>query len=64
MPAVGGIEGRVEECRYYGHDALLQIRAGEDGGSELLVARVSGGEALAEGTVVRVRARGPVTPLG
>jgi iron(III) transport system ATP-binding protein len=56
-----GVAGRVERCRYYGHDALLQIRAA---GEELLVARVAGGEALAEGTPVRVRARGSVTPLG
>ncbi len=57
-----GLAGRVERCRYYGHDALLQIRAGESG--ELLVARVAGGDALAEGTPVRLRARGAVTPLG
>jgi iron(III) transport system ATP-binding protein len=57
-----GVAGRVEGCRYYGHDALLQIRAGE--GGELLVARVAGGDALAEGTPVRLRARGAVTPLG
>jgi iron(III) transport system ATP-binding protein len=57
-----GVAGRVERCRYYGHDALLQIRTGE--GGELLVARVAGGDALAEGTPVRLRARGPVTPLG
>jgi iron(III) transport system ATP-binding protein len=59
-----GVAGRVEECRYYGHDALLQIRAGDGEGGELLVARVAGGDALAEGTAVRVRARGAVTPLG
>jgi iron(III) transport system ATP-binding protein len=57
-----GVAGHVEGCRYYGHDALLQIRAGE--GEELLLARVAGGDALAEGTPVRVRTRGPVTPLG
>ncbi len=56
-----GVAGRVEECRYYGHDALLQIRTGEN--PELLIARVAGGEALAAGTPVRVRARGAATPL-
>jgi iron(III) transport system ATP-binding protein len=59
-----GVAGRVEECRYYGHDALLQIRTGEDENGELLVARVAGSEALAAGTPVRVRARGAATPLG
>jgi iron(III) transport system ATP-binding protein len=58
-----GVAGRVEECRYYGHDALLQIRAGDQNG-ELLLARVTGAEALPKGTPVRVRARGAVTPLG
>ncbi|HXB16897.1 MAG TPA: ABC transporter ATP-binding protein [Solirubrobacteraceae bacterium] len=57
-----GVPGRVEECRYYGHDALLQIRAGDEPG-ELLLARVTGAEALPKGTPVRVRARGAVTPL-
>jgi iron(III) transport system ATP-binding protein len=68
MPLAGsgedGVAGHVEECRYYGHDALLQIRAGEGENGELLIARVAGADALAEGTAVRVRARGSVTPLG
>jgi iron(III) transport system ATP-binding protein len=59
-----GVAGRVEQCRYYGHDALLQIRAGEGPEGELLLARVPGDEALAEGTPVLVQARGAVTPLG
>ena len=58
-----GLEGRIEQCRYYGHDALLHIRAGDAAGSELLLARVSGAGALPEGTPVRVCAHGPVTPL-
>ena len=56
----GPSTGRVEQCRYYGHDALLQIRSGA---GELLLARVAGAEALPEGTPVRVRARGAATPL-
>ena len=58
-----GLDGRVELCRYYGHDALLHIRAEQAGGSELLLARVQGELALPVGTRVRVLARGPVTPL-
>jgi iron(III) transport system ATP-binding protein len=58
-----GLDGRVEQCRYYGHDALLRIRPEESSGAELLLARVHGGQALAVGTPVRVAARGPVAPL-
>jgi hypothetical protein len=61
--AGSGVSGRVEQCRYYGHDALLQIRAGQAPADELLLARVTGAQALPAGTPVRVRARGPVTPL-
>ena len=56
---LGAVTGRVEQCRYYGHDALLQIRSDR----ELLLARVAGAEALPEGTPVRVRVRGAATPL-
>jgi iron(III) transport system ATP-binding protein len=65
-----GLEGRVEQCRYYGHDALLHIRPeqpsdpSQPGGSEPLLARVHGEQALPVGTRVTVLARGPVTPLG
>jgi len=55
--------GRVEQCRYYGHDALLHIRPEEPSGAEPLLARVHGEQALAVGTRVTVAAHGPVTPL-
>jgi iron(III) transport system ATP-binding protein len=58
-----GLRGTVEQCRYYGHDALLQIRPEEPDAAELLLARVGGELALPEGTVVTVAASGPVTPL-
>jgi iron(III) transport system ATP-binding protein len=61
--AAGELSGRIELCRYYGHDALLQIRAEESAGSELLLARVHGERALPAGTRVRVHANGPVTAL-
>ncbi len=51
-----GLVGRVVACDYYGHDAMLRVGAP---GSELLV-RVSGRDALAPGTEVRLRGRGPV----
>ena len=62
--------GRVEQCHYYGHDALLQIRPepARDGeparATEPLLARVHGEQALPIGTRVTVAAHGPATPLG
>ncbi|HEY4896201.1 MAG TPA: ABC transporter ATP-binding protein [Solirubrobacteraceae bacterium] len=58
-----GLGGTVEQCRYYGHDALLEIRPREPGAGELLLARVAGAQALPAGTAVTVAARGPVTAL-
>ena len=64
LPAVGerpeGVGGRVEECRYYGHDALLKIRP-DDPGLALLLARVHGELALPAGAEVTIGAHGPVT---
>ncbi len=62
-PGTPGLGGRVEQCRYYGHDALLQIRPEGDGDRPLLLARVHGERALPAGTRVRVLAHGPVAPL-
>jgi iron(III) transport system ATP-binding protein len=59
----GGLGGRVEQCRYYGHDALLHIRPEGPDGTEVLLARVHGEQALPVGTRVTVAAHGPVTPL-
>jgi iron(III) transport system ATP-binding protein len=58
-----GLEGRVEQCRYYGHDALLQIRPEQPPDAAVLLARVRGEQALAVGTRVTVAARGPVTAV-
>ena len=58
-----GLGGQVELCRYYGHDALLHIRAEQPDSSELLLARVNGSGALPAGTRVRVLAHGAATPL-
>jgi iron(III) transport system ATP-binding protein len=59
--AAEGLAGRIEQCRYFGHDALLHIRPEADG--ELLLARVNGSEALAVGTPVSVAAHGPALAL-
>ena len=59
--AVGGLAGTVEQCRYYGHDALLHIRLEEAGDKQALLARVPGEQALPAGTPVILTAHGPVT---
>jgi iron(III) transport system ATP-binding protein len=61
--ALAGIAGTVEQCRYYGHDALLHIRPEEPHGAGLLLARVHGEQALPAGALVTVAARGPVTAV-
>jgi iron(III) transport system ATP-binding protein len=59
-----GVAGHVEECRYYGHDALLEIRPDDAGpATGVLIARVNGQHALPVGTSVSVAAHGPVTAL-
>jgi iron(III) transport system ATP-binding protein len=59
-----GVRGRVEQCRYYGHDALLHIRTEDALGAELLLARVPGTRALAVGTPVSVTVNGAAAALG
>ncbi|HEY3760085.1 MAG TPA: ABC transporter ATP-binding protein [Solirubrobacteraceae bacterium] len=56
-----GAAGSVEQCRYYGHDALLHVRLDEPGEERVLLARVQGEQALPAGTPVVLAARGPVT---
>ncbi|HEY7830487.1 MAG TPA: ABC transporter ATP-binding protein [Solirubrobacteraceae bacterium] len=61
-PPDKGLPGTVEQCRYYGHDALLHIRPQERPGAAL-IARVHGEQALAAGTAVLVTAQGPVSAV-
>jgi iron(III) transport system ATP-binding protein len=60
-PLAQGVAGAVEQCRYYGHDALLHIRLDEPGEEPVLLARVPGERALPAGTAVVLSAHGPVT---
>ena len=53
-------QGHVEECRYYGHDALLRIRPDEPR-MTVLLARVHGELALPAGAAVTIAAHGPVS---
>jgi iron(III) transport system ATP-binding protein len=58
-----GLPGRVEQCLYYGHDALLHIRPAEQPDATPLIARVRGEQALASGTTVLVSAHGHVSAV-
>ena len=58
-----GLRGTVEQCRYYGHDALLRIRPEDFPDMPLLLARVHGERALAAGTPVLVTATGPISAV-
>ncbi|HTA14724.1 MAG TPA: ABC transporter ATP-binding protein [Solirubrobacteraceae bacterium] len=58
-----GLRGRVEQCRYYGHDALLSIHPEDSPLASPLLARVHGEEALAVGTDVVVTATGTVSAV-
>jgi iron(III) transport system ATP-binding protein len=59
----GALRGTVEQCRYYGHDALLRIRPDDSPDTPLLLARVHGAQALAIGTSVVVTATGAVSAI-
>jgi iron(III) transport system ATP-binding protein len=56
----GALEGRVLDCEFYGHDAVVRIRP--DGGTpELLIARTTlGSEVLGPGTQVSLHVNGAV----
>jgi iron(III) transport system ATP-binding protein len=58
-----GLAGEVQQCRYYGHDALLHIRLDAPGSEQVLLARVQGEQALPAGTPVVLAAHGPVTAV-
>jgi iron(III) transport system ATP-binding protein len=60
---VRALDGRVEECRYYGHDAVLAIRPARRAGVELVLARVLGQNALPEGSEVSFAVHGAATAL-
>jgi multiple sugar transport system ATP-binding protein len=62
-PSGEGLPGTVEQCLYYGHDALLHIRPAEQADAQALIARVRGEQALASGTAVLVHARGCVSAV-
>jgi iron(III) transport system ATP-binding protein len=53
-----GVTATVTDVSYYGHDATMRLRVGDQG--PLVVARISHGAVPVPGDVVRVRVDGPV----
>lgn len=58
-PASGGIEARVSDVSYYGHDTAIHLDVIPDGPS--IIARMSGREVPERGALVTLTVNGPVT---
>jgi iron(III) transport system ATP-binding protein len=58
--APGSVSGQVIAYGFHGHDAVVQVRPDNDSGIPVIVVRTLGGERLAPGSPVTLRARGPV----
>jgi iron(III) transport system ATP-binding protein len=59
ISTASGPVGRVIESEYYGHDAVLRVKL-ESADSEPIVVRTTGDHQLPAGSLVLLRARGPV----
>ena len=55
-----GMAGRVVSYGYHGHDAVVEVQPALDADGRTIIVRVTGGHHLRVGSLVRVRARGPV----
>lgn len=60
VPAGAGLTGRVIECEYYGHDAVVQVRPEPDTGTRPIIVRTTGDHRLPAGSLVTLRSRRPV----
>jgi iron(III) transport system ATP-binding protein len=60
VPNEDGLTARVTSYRYHGHDAVLCVQPEDEPGARPIAVRITGGPHLAAGTVVTLRARGPV----
>ncbi|HUN79740.1 MAG TPA: ABC transporter ATP-binding protein [Solirubrobacteraceae bacterium] len=58
--AAGALTGRVLDCEYHGHDALLRVRAEGLDGAPVVLARAYGQEVAAPGATVGLAVAGPV----
>jgi len=56
----GGLTGRITGYGYHGHDAVVTVQPERDPQGPPLTVRTLGGQALAPGSLVTLRARGPV----
>jgi len=58
--AEGGLAGRVIESHYFGHDTVTTVESEHGGRAIRFFARLPGGSPIEAGTVVTLRAHGPV----
>jgi iron(III) transport system ATP-binding protein len=58
--ANGCVPGKVIDCHFYGHDAVLRVEPAVEAGVPEIIVRTSGGPQLAPGEQVLLRATGPV----
>ena len=59
-PNDDGLTGRVSACGYHGHDAVLHVQPVNEVDGPTIVVRMAGGSQLPVGSLVTLRARGPV----
>ena len=59
-PNDDGLTGRVMACGYHGHDAVLHVQPVNEVDGPTIVVRMAGGSQLPVGSLVTLRARGPV----
>jgi iron(III) transport system ATP-binding protein len=55
-----GLNGRVSDCQFYGHDMLVTVVLGEDGAQSSVQARLAGLPSFRVGSAVSVRVMGAV----
>jgi iron(III) transport system ATP-binding protein len=56
----GGLTGRVVGYGYHGHDAVVKVQPEQDPGASLVIVRTLGASDLPPGSLVTLRAHGPV----
>ena len=59
-PDAGGLTGRVVGYGYHGHDAVVKVQPAQDPGAALVIVRTLGAADLPPGSLVILRAHGPV----
>jgi iron(III) transport system ATP-binding protein len=56
----GPVSGRILDCEYHGHDAVLRVRADRPDGAPVILARASGQDVRPPGSAVGLSVDGPV----